>query len=101
MLLDHAAVRRWTRVSGLLCDRRLILAILWCLPLADAANVDVLGLHRDQRDPAQLEPGTALARHHLGIVASRADVRLPVTLLRDLGRASEDDGKTCGAKSVG
>jgi hypothetical protein len=41
-----------TCVAGLLRDWRLILALLWRLPLTDAADIDVLGLHGDQRNPA-------------------------------------------------
>lgn len=72
-------------------DLGLEAAVLGCLPLADVANEDVLALHRDERDPAQLEPRARLGLYHLGVVAARTHARRPIALLFDLCRAAEDD----------
>lgn len=47
-----------------------------------------------QRDPAKLEPGTALGLNNLGIVATRADVRRTVTLLLNLVGAAKHNRDT-------
>lgn len=70
---------------------RLESAVLGSLPLADVAKVDVLGLHRDQRDPAELKPRSCFGLHHLGVLASRTDARGSIAFLFDLGRAAKDD----------
>lgn len=73
-------------------DLRLKASILGSLPLADITEVDVLRLHRNQRDPAQLEPRACLCLDHLGVLTARTDARTAIALLLDLGRAAEDDG---------
>lgn len=70
----------------------LVAAVLGCLPLADAADVDVLFFHRDEGDPAEFEPGARLGGDDLSVVATRTHVCLAVALLLDLGRTAKDDG---------
>lgn len=97
------SVLRWvTTARGL----RLVSAIALCGPLADPADPHVCSLHRNlggqyiryiythQRDPAQLKPRALLRFDNLGIVATRAHIRLAVALLGGLGGAAEDDRKT-------
>lgn len=69
----------------------LVPAVLRCLPLADITDVDMLALHGDERDPAELEPRACLCLHHLRVLAARADAGGSIAFLFDLGRAAEDD----------
>jgi len=60
--------------SAASCNWRLVLSICWSLPLTDTADVDVLGLERDQRNAANLKPHSTLSCNDLCVVASWANV---------------------------
>lgn len=65
--------------------------VLWRLPLTNVAEKDMLCLHRDQRDPAEFEPGSCFGLNNLGVVASRTDTCCAISLLFHFGGAAEDD----------
>lgn len=65
--------------------------VLVRLPLADVAKVNVFALHRDQRNPAQLEPCARFRLHHLRVLASWTDARRSIAFLLNFRRAPKDD----------
>lgn len=51
----------------------------------------MLGLHRDEWDPAEFEPGSCFCLDDLGIVASRTDTRCAIAFLFHLCGTAKDD----------
>ena len=69
---------------------RLILSILRTLPLANVTIVNMFGLHGDERDPAEFEPGSCFGLDDLCVLTARADSGGAVSFLFDFGWATKD-----------